>query len=214
MMTSIDKYLASLPEYEAMKAPFQEKIDELEEQKATLEAEIAVIESEIATLQEEMETQVEPQIKQAYLKSLSAPKSAIVGALEEQAGKGVFAPIKIAYPSSDSEVIAFVPMKRITVFFSFPAMAETKEGYECLYIGIAPHDNTQPWQIKQLMEILKKDFIAGLRLLPGIYEYNFGILVPLDKMPEEISRKLSILAAHADELDGPLTYSFNPSEAE
>ena len=150
-MTSIDNYLASLPEYEAMKAPFQEKIDELEDQKATLEAELA-------------------------------------------------------------EVIAFVPMKRITVFFSFPAMAETKEGYECLYIGIAPHDSTQPWQIKQLMEILKKDFIAGLRHLPGIYEYNFGILVPLDKMPEEISRRLSILATHADELDGPLTYSFNPSE--
>lgn len=30
MMTSIDNYLASLPEYEAMKAPFQEKIDELD----------------------------------------------------------------------------------------------------------------------------------------------------------------------------------------
>ena len=212
-MTSIDNYLASLPEYEAMKAPFQEKIDELEEQKATLEAELAEIESEIADLQEEMETQVEPQIKQAYLKSLSGPKGVIVGALEEQAGKGVFDPLKIEYPSSDSEVIAFVPMKRITVFFSFPAMAETKDEYEHLHIGIAPHDNTQPWQIKQLMEILKKDFIAGLRLLPGIYEYNFGILVPLDKMPEEISRKLSILAAHADELDGPLTYSFNPSES-
>ncbi len=73
-MTSIDNYLASLPEYEAMKAPFQEKIDELEAQKDTLEAEIAEIESEIADLQEEMETQVEPQIKQAYLKSLSAPR--------------------------------------------------------------------------------------------------------------------------------------------
>ena len=161
-----------------------------------------------------METQVEPQIKQAYLKSLSAPKSAIVGALEEQAGKGVFAPLKIAYPSSDSEVIAFVPMNRITVFFSFPAMAETKEGYECLYIGIAPHDNTQPWQTKQLMEILKKDFIANPSSWPGIYEYNFGILVPLDKMSEEISRRLSILTTHADELDGPLTYSFNLSEAD
>lgn len=214
MMTSIDNYLASLPEYEAMKAPFQEKIDELEAQKDTLEAEIAEIESEITDLQEEMETQVEHQIKQAYLKSLSAPKSAIVGALEEQAGKGVFAPLKIAYPSSDSEVIAFVPMKRITVFFSFPAMAGTKEEYDHLHIGIAPYDNTQPWQTKQLMEILKKDFIANPSSWPGIYEYNFGILVPLDKMSEEISRRLSILATHADELDGPLTYSFNLSEAD
>ena len=195
-----------------MKDSFQEQIDELETRKAALEAEIEELESEIADLEEEMEKQVNPLVKQAYLKSLSDPKSVIVGALKEQAVKGVFDPAIIEYPSSDSEVIAFVPMKRITVYFSFPTMAETKEGYECLHIGIAPHDNTQPWQIKQLMEILKKDFIAGLRHLPGIYEYNFGILVPLDKMPEEISRRLSILATHADELDGPLTYSFNPSE--
>ena len=80
--------------------------------------------------------------------------------------------------------------------------------------SIAPHDNTQPWQTKQLMEILKKDFIVNLSRWPGIYEYNFGILAPLDKMSEEISRRLSVLAAHTDELDGPLSYSFNPSEAE
>ena len=213
-MTSIDNYLASLPEYEAMKVPFEEQIDELETRKAALKAEIEELESKIADLEKEMEKQVDSLIKKAYLKSLSGPKSVIVGALEEQAGKGVFDPLKIEYPSSDSEVIAFVPMKRITVFFSFPAMAETKEEYEHLYIGIAPHDNTQPWQIKQLMEIMKKDFIVNLSRWPGIYEYNYGILVPLDKMSEEISRRLSILAAHADELDGPLTYSFNPSEAD
>ena len=213
-MTSIDNYLASLPEYEAIKVPFEEQIDELEARKAALEAEIEEIESEIADLEEEMEKQVDPLVKQAYLKSLSDPRNVIVGALKEQAGKGVFGPLKIEFPSSDSEVIAFVPMKRITVYFSFPTMAESKEEYGQLHIGIAPKDNTQPWQIKLLLEILKKGFIANRRCLPWTSDgYMTMLPVPLDKMSEEISRRLSILASHADELDGPLTYSFTPPES-
>ena len=215
-MKSIDLFFSSMPKYEAMKKPFDEKIEDLESQKAIVEEELEELESKLSDLEDDISEQeeeirkIDDAIKKAYQESLSEPKRAIHNYLSEQVVKGDLNGISIEHPTSISEVIITVPMKRLTVVFSYPAIAKTKDDCNRLYITLTLKESTQPWQIKQIVKILKREFLANMGRDSGAY--SFYTSVSFDKIPETIYQQLCILNKYSQEIDGHLTYSFDPSE--
>ena len=215
-MNSISNYLDSIASFDEQRKPFYEKIEELDSRIRDIEAQMEELECELSDLEDEKEPH-EEELKRinkcqrdAYLLSLSDPKSIIQEYLTKSQEKGMLGSLKLEVPGSDSPIIVSSPFKRIVVNISFPDIAHELNQYSPLYLIISPDEKTQPWQMNKIIKLMKQyQFIGNLRRI-GTNEY----LLPatLETLADVIFQRLSVLATFAAELDAPMAYEYNPED--
>lgn len=216
-MNSIETYLESIASFVEQRKSFDQQIEEIDDRISTIEAQMEELECELSDLENERESQVEElkrinQLqKKAYQVSLNDPKSIIRENLNKNLQQGILEPLKLEFDDTESLVLVAIPFKRVIVKILFPDRANALDQYGPLHMVIQPRESTQPWQIKKTIKLIKQhQFLDNLK---RIGDDKYLLPATLETQSNVVVKRLSMLATIAAELDGPMTYEYDPNES-